>query len=394
MRRGRLFIYLGLILLVIIAAVVIFFRPSLFGGGGEVQATPTARLFNVVLAGQSIPRGIQITEDMLTTMQMHENFLIQGMVTDISQVVGKYAKYPLDPGFPIIEAVLTDSPGIFAEGGGSPWAYLIPIGKTAISIPSSRLASLANGIWDGDHVNVIASLLLVDVDTDFQSILPNSTAGVMAAGGRAFLIGGGTRQESAGEVASGELLQNIVAQSVSGLYLAPQGRPEYDANLNSPFYIVPTEAQRPRLVSHMIMQDIPVLHVGTFPQPGEKLTGLLAEAIKPTPAQGVPTAVPTAIGAGGEVVEVEQPDVITLIVDPKDAVTLIYLLYSGSQFNLSLRNPSDESRIEVEAITLQYLLTAYDIPVPARVPYAIEPRVDELTQPVLPNDKVITPTEE
>jgi pilus assembly protein CpaB len=80
-------------------------------------------------------------------------------------------------------------------------------------------------------------------------------------------------------------------------------------------------------------------------------------------------------------------------VDPKDAVALTYLMYSGAKFNLALRNPGDNSQIEVEAITLQYLLTAYDIPVPAKVPYAVQPRIDQLISPQLPNDVVVV-TEE
>jgi hypothetical protein len=84
--------------------------------------------------------------------------------------------------------------------------------------------------------------------------------------------------------------------------------------------------------------------------------------------------------------------VITLIVSPQDAVTLNYLVYSGAQLTLALRGVNDDSKVPVEAVTLPYLLEQYLIPVPIRLPYGMEPRVDRLTAPTLTNDAVPTPT--
>jgi pilus assembly protein CpaB len=56
---------------------------------------------------------------------------------------------------------------------------------------------------------------------------------------------------------------------------------------------------------------------------------------------------------------------------------------------MSLRNPSDQSRLATEAATLQFLLSQYNIPVPAKLPYASQPRIDQLVPPALPS--VTTP---
>jgi hypothetical protein len=45
---------------------------------------------------------------------------------------------------------------------------------------------------------------------------------------------------------------------------------------------------------------------------------------------------------------------------------------SGTLFTLVLRAPDDTSRVETEAATLQYLLSQYAIPVPAKLPYVME----------------------
>ncbi len=46
-----------------------------------------------------------------------------------------------------------------------------------------------------------------------------------------------------------------------------------------------------------------------------------------------------------------------------------------------LRAPGDDQRIITEAGTLQFLLDQYNIPLPAKLPYGIEPRIDFLQLP-------------
>ena len=53
---------------------------------------------------------------------------------------------------------------------------------------------------------------------------------------------------------------------------------------------------------------------------------------------------------------------ISIVVTPQDAVTLNYLMYSGVQMNLALRGAGDEQRIKTDAVTLQYTMDTYSIP--------------------------------
>ena len=48
---------------------------------------------------------------------------------------------------------------------------------------------------------------------------------------------------------------------------------------------------------------------------------------------------------------------------------------------MALRPPNDDSIILSEAVTLDYLLSRYSIPLPSRLPYGLEPRIDELILP-------------
>jgi pilus assembly protein CpaB len=82
---------------------------------------------------------------------------------------------------------------------------------------------------------------------------------------------------------------------------------------------------------------------------------------------------------------------ITLVVNPQDAVTLNYLVYAGSQLTLALRPSGDDTRVQTEATTMDFLLKQYNIPVPVKLPYGMEPRVDDLLPPQLVNDAEPTP---
>jgi len=388
MRRGRIFIYLALILIVGVGAAALYLSRGAIGRP-EVTPTPAPRLVDIVIAGQSISPNTQITAEMLSTMKIPEDQFVTVLFKDPAQVVGQYAKYSIEPGVPITSSLLSPVPVVGPEGRGE-WIYRIPGGMTAISVPVTRLSAVAYALRDGDHVDVIVSFLLVDVDANYQSLLPNTTSAVISANTRTLLIGGGTQEEPSGSLESKELLLNLTAQSVSGLSLSPQGRVEFDPNLQTPFYVVPSEAQRPRLVTQMAMQDVMVLKVGTFPLPGEGerpaqpqvvAEGTPTPGVQQTPQEETPTAI-------------QRPDIITLVVTPQEAVALTYMMYSNAQITFTLRGAGDTSRVETEAVTLQYLLSRYNIPVPAKLPYSMQPRIDQLVPPFMPNDVIIVTPEE
>jgi pilus assembly protein CpaB len=119
----------------------------------------------------------------------------------------------------------------------------------------------------------------------------------------------------------------------------------------------------------MILQDVVVLKLGNF------------EAEVPTTD---PNATPSPVQAQQQL----NPDIVTLMVSPQDSISLNYFVYSGAVLSLSLRNPNDPSRFDAESATLSSLLTQYNISLPSKLPYAMQPRLDLLTPPALPNDGV------
>ncbi|MCX7609548.1 MAG: Flp pilus assembly protein CpaB, partial [Anaerolineales bacterium] len=173
MRRGRIFLYLALILILLLVVGYLWWmrqnqaQPS----APSAQPTPAIRTIEIVVAGQNIYPGRPITEDMLATIPIPESQLVAGEFTNKADVVGKYPRIAIAQGVPIMDTMLSSEPGN-VNLPGSTWAPYIPNGYTAIAIPITRLTSVGYGIRDGDYVNVIVTMLLVDVDAAYQTILP------------------------------------------------------------------------------------------------------------------------------------------------------------------------------------------------------------------------------
>jgi hypothetical protein len=181
---------------------------------------------------------------------------------------------------------------------------------------------------------------------------------------------------------------NLAAQTIDGGGVV--GRLELNDALQEPFYIVPSEkSQRPRLVTQMLLQNVQALHVGTFPLPGE----IVVDQLVAPPAGTQVTPTPGPQNQNQSVTTVVRPDIITLMVPAQDAVTLTWLVFSGAQITLTLRNPNDQVVGALpDTASLEYLMTQYNIPLPAKLPYAIQSSSLQsgkttLDQPLLDNDK-------
>lgn len=339
MRRGRILIFL--VLIVVIGLALLYFAYTQFAGGLVVQPTQAA-LTEVYFAAQNIPQGTVITQEMLGTFAIPPENVAEVMFTvgEEGALIGQTARFSLEQGVVITSSMVGTGP---VEISGPTWAVQIPSGMVAAAIPANRLALVGYGVADGAHVNVNACMLFVDIDPAFQTILPNLAADLLAP---------------FAPPDQRPFLSVSVAPGAAG----SQGRVELDPTLQQPSYAVPSEAQRPRLVCQMILQDVVVLKTGNF----NVQTAPTDPNATPSPAQA----------------QQANPDIVTLMVNPQDSISLNYFIYSGAQLSMSLRNPNDTSRFAAESATLTSLLTQYNISLPSKLPYAIQPRVDVLTPPL------------
>jgi pilus assembly protein CpaB len=384
MRLGRIILLMALVLVVGLGAFWLFFMQGDDGQPTQQdQVQPVVETIPVVYLVQPVSRGEIIPAEKLALTDLPKSNVPQVYFDSLETVIGRIALFDLQQGTFVTQSMVVDNVvDLIGADVGSEHAAMIPAGMVAFPIPINRFSSVAYGITQGDRVNVIVTLAMVDLDTQFQSVLPNYTAGVIDPGVNVMVDAEGQTILTVEDIP----FNNLVAQSYSGGAASTAGRVEavQDGFLDQPFYYVPSEAQRPRLVSQTVLQNVVVLNVGTFPIFNEE-------------GEPVQLATPTPVGAqpqeeGEEAVvpqtpTLEPPDIVTLIMWPQDAVTLNFLIYSGAEITLALRAAGDDTQTLTDAVTLQYLMDVYRIPLPAKLPYGLEPRIDDLEAPVLENDK-------
>ena len=371
MRLGRLLIIVAVVLIVGVIAIggLFFFRG---GSGPEATPDPTqvaleSNTVEILVLRQPVGRGEEITDEVLGQQPYPRDLLYEGTLTADakSEVIGKRAKYYLEQGMYLTDRMLSENLV------GSDASLEIEAGKVAVSIPIGRISSVAYSLQPGDRVDIISTMLFVDLDTEFQTKSPNNTAAVVAPGPNVLLT---TESEEAvnANLQTNTDLSNLTAQVVSGGSVAAQGRAELDPVLQTPVYYVPSEPdQRPRMVSQMLMQNVTVLYVGEFPDPSVEEQAPVATETAPEDGEAAPAPV------------IVRPDIITLVVTPQEAVSLNYLLYAEAHLTLALRANEDAQAEPVftDAVTLNYLKDLYNIPLPSKLEFGLEPRVDELVSP-------------
>jgi pilus assembly protein CpaB len=357
-RSGRIVIY---VLLILIAAVFLAYLILTRGFGGqsntpEPTATPPYEAVQIVVSSQSIARGQVISGDMLTTIQYPKSELVAGtFFTNVNDAIGAKAKYNIEPGVPLTSSM------VLHVGSGSLAANEIPAGMTAYSLAVSPETAVAYAPQSGDHVMVIACLLISDLDTNYQTQLPNNTSYVIRAG--------------FGSTENGITESMVVAPYAPGVG-SSRGRFEIEGTTNEPIYIVPSEEQRPRLVCQTVLQDVTILNVGMFEMESDDVVS----PTEPTPVVATEQADQTGSN---------YPGSITLIVSPQDNLILNYLALSGAQLSLALRSAGDQQAFTTDPVTLQYIMDTKNIPAPAKIPYGVAPRVDALVYPSF-NDYILT----
>lgn len=353
-KTGRLVLLLALLMIGVLAVAAFLLRDQLFPGQTETAtiSPDQGEMVRIVILAQPVNRDTVLTSDVLTTISYPKKEMVEGLFfTDINSVLGLHSKYDLPQGTPLIRSQLTDKPL------GSQAALQIPPGMVAMAIPMNRMSSMAYGLKPGDHVNIMGSLLILDLDAEFQTRLPNFTSSVVLPGTT------GSEEEGGG-------ISTATITITSGGLPSAQGRTEIEPTLNQAIYVSPSESQRARLVAQTLVQDVLILWIGEFPKEGildkeESLT---------------PTATPPPSNESGESqVQSPRPDIMTVVVTPQDAITLYWLMQSGVNLNMVLRSAGDHQLLYTEAATTQFIMDQYAIPYPAKLPYGLEPRQDILS---------------
>ena len=93
MRRGRIFLFL--ILIVVVGLALLYFAYTQFLARRRLQPTPAAPLTQVYFAAQNIPQGTTITQEMLDTFSIPPENVAEVMFTvgEENALVGQAARF-------------------------------------------------------------------------------------------------------------------------------------------------------------------------------------------------------------------------------------------------------------------------------------------------------------
>jgi Flp pilus assembly protein CpaB len=386
--RARTFLLLFLVLLLIAVGVVAFLTLSgddvvggLLPGGdppaqqvttpsssepGQPPPTPTPE-FNfvpVVVTTIALPPGTRIEPDFVRVeMRPDDNVAVRAgyAFSDPEDVVGRITRTRVDRGQEILDSMLALSTVDLATMG-SDLALYVNQGNVAIAFPIDRYTGAAYALRPGDHVDVLATLGVINIDPEFHTALPNFYRPVSRAllqEGSAFLLDRGL--EGRLEIVPGI---NLVAM------IGPRGAVNWTGD---------SLLQIPRRITQLTVQQAEVLWLGTWEDPGD------LNPAEPTPdpagqqpAQPLPT--PTPLFQRAE----RFPDVVILSLSLQDALTLKWAMDRGVRMDLALRAQGDTSDHSTVSISLPQLVEQGGLTIPEPLEFDLVPRADEVEPTTLP----------
>jgi Flp pilus assembly protein CpaB len=379
MPRGRV-VLLGIVIAIVSIAVTVlaflFVVPVVFPGVARTgDNTPDDRngsgesrdvVFNaddrlqVVVALQSLPRGFTVPSDAYNNAVGVREWPAASVPLDAivieagqdaeqiiqEQIVGKIARTDIEREEPILRANLVDSLTDLSQVGSDVGAQLAP-NMRAFAIPVDKLSSVGYSVQTGDRVDVVLSFEVVDVDEEFQTTLPNwvfeLTGGFTEGDER--IMAGVTPQD-------GAVYGRI--DTLPGGYLAN---------------VVPSELQRPRLVTQRMLVCAPVMLAGEAPPDG-RIVGV----------EATPTS-DGSRGPDGSTGSAPRPDVVVLAVTPQEVNVLQWAIGARVGITMSICSLQEGTAGATAAVTLQYIFETYNVPVPPRLPYSLEPSLRDAPVP-------------
>lgn len=328
-------------------------------------------LVEVVVSLQTVPRGHQMTPDILALDMRPVESVGSNVITNIEDALNLYARTDIYQGETLTyDSLVDDITRIGLESYGP--SSLIPPGYVAQSVPMDRLTSVGYGMSEGDYVDIMVTFLFYQIDEEFQTYLPNDAAFYLE------------EQIEAVEEAGSPLA--FITQPIIFL-VSPIGRFE-ELPTGDLAHIKPNEEDvgpRPVPVT-MIIQNARVIQVGQYQvpvNPADRIptaTPLPLEEGQPTPTPPpASTPTPTPI----------PDDVAVVALQPQQQLLLRYAIDVNAQVFFALRGVNDGQLYSVENMTLDFLLERFNVEVPPNLGYTVETLVQEVTPTPPPSEEQV-----
>ena len=226
------------------------------------------------------------------------------------------------------------------QAGTGEASFRIPPGKVAVAYPITEQSSVAFAIQPDDFVDILVTANFLDVDEQFQTTLPNKLSFIWPE-----------IDLDTGEATGFFSLSDPI----------DEGRFEI-ASGDFPAIVFPQHAQYPRRAAQLTVEAAKVIKVGPWIEP--------------------PPPPPPAEGDGGEATPTPTPNIpkiVTLAVTPQDSLVLLWLRRNAIYTEMALRSANEENADHLtEAVTLQYMLTRFNIAVPPKIEFFMAPSIGDV----------------
>ena len=330
-------------------------------------------LVDVVVSLQTVPRGHQMTEDILAIDKRPAESVGSNVITSIEDALGLFARTDIYQGETLTFDTLVDDITKVGQESYGP-SSLIPPGFVAQSVPMDRLTGVAYGFSEGDYVDIMVTFQFRQIDEEFQTYLPNSANFYLEE-----------------VVEEAEATGNTITETTTATIfsLEPIGRFEELATGDLVHIYPNADDLSPRPVQvTMIIQNARVVQVGQYQLPGN-------------PADLVPTPTPEAV-AEGEATPTPQaaavptatplpPDVVVVALQPQQQLLLRYAVGVNAQIFFALRGVNDGQLYSVENLTLDFLLEHFNVEIPPNLGYSVEQTTSRQVTPTPSPDEGSAP---
>ncbi|MEZ4593861.1 MAG: SAF domain-containing protein [Chloroflexota bacterium] len=216
-------------------------------------------LVEVVVSLQTVPRGHQMTADILALDMRPVGTVGNNVITSIDEAINLFARTDIYQGETLTyDSLVDDITKVGLESYGP--SSLIPPGYVAQSVPMNRLTGVAYGFSEGDYVDIMVTFFFRQIDEEFQTYLPNNAAFYLEE-----------QIDAIEALGSGDVITTTAG--VVLFPVEPIGRFE-ELPTGDLAHIFPNEediAPRPVPVS-MIIQNARVIQVGQYSLPAILLT--------------------------------------------------------------------------------------------------------------------------
>lgn len=318
-------------------------------------------LVEVVVSLQTVPRGHQMTADILALDMRPVESVGTNVITNIEDAIGLYARTDIYQGETLTyDTLVADVTQIGLQTFGP--SSLIPPGYVAQAVPMDRLTSVGYGMSEGDYVDIMVTFFFYQIDEEFQTYLPNDAAFYLE------------EQIEAVEEAGSPTV--ILTQPVIFL-VSPLGRFE-ELPTGDLAHITPNEEDiipRPVPVT-MIIQNARVIQVGQYevpPDPADLIPTATPEPLE----EGQPT--PTPPPAATPTPTPMPDDVVVVALQPQQQLLLRYAVGANAQVFFALRGVNDGQLYSVENMTLDFLLERFNVEIPPNLGYSVETLIRQVT---------------